>query len=837
MNWKKIKRIINYFLLFAVVIIIGIGISAYIYKDRIVRQLIREANAQINTPVRVGEVNLELFDKFPQIAIRFKNIVVEESWPQSRDPLLIAENIFVTLNPVKLLKGDYEINQIHIEDAEVFIRIDKEGFNNYAIFSKKSKGESSGDSLEIDLQRISLKNVSINYQDENNSQDHKYHTNLQQASVNLESGMYRIITGGDLTSEYIRIQGKNYAENKNTRIKTEMYYDPESRILDFQPSSVLIRDSKFSLQGHVQTGDEPNVDLHIEGIDTDIQSLVSLLPEDRIANLNEYRSEGEVYFDMDLKGYTRKNVQVDIEFGLRNAELTHPKLSKNATGVFLEGKFLATSFSNLSRSDLTLSNVKGNFGMYPFEGSLELSNLSDPVAKGDLIGIFEVEEIMNWLPDSRLNSGTGLVHCQITFYGRFADLRSRYTSQRVETSGEVRFENVVLGFEQDFPAPTTINGNFVFTRNDLAINNTVIKTGQSEWITNGYFRNILPYLLFEDQFIGIEADIVASFINLEEFLPPNSSDESDDQIRFGISPFLMLDFNCEVETLKYKRFEARTLSGDLKVKDSRIFAQNIEFNSMGGSLQFSGLVNASQENIVITSSSHWKNLAIDSVFYVFNNFNQDWLVAENLKGNAFADVITDMTFSPELKFFPDSLISDISITIEDGELNDFQPMIELEDYVEDDNLAHLKFSELQNDIHVENRKIYLPQMEVRSNVSNILVSGSHTFDQVIDYRVVVPLRTLGKNRDEEMFGAVENDGSGSKLHLKIVGTTTDYEIKYDAEGVKKKVVSDLKKEVQELKDAFKKKEVNTQEVTLNEEEFFEWEEDTIRNNFPKLPPH
>jgi hypothetical protein len=481
MNWKKIKRIINYFLLFAVVIIIGIGISAYIYKDRIVRQLIREANAQINTPVRVGEVNLELFDKFPQIAIRFKNIVVEESWPQSRDPLLIAENIFVTLNPVKLLKGDYEINQIHIEDAEVFIRIDKEGFNNYAIFSKKSKGESSGDSLEIDLQRISLKNVSINYQDENNSQDHKYHTNLQQASVNLESGMYRIITGGDLTSEYIRIQGKNYAENKNTRIKTEMYYDPESRILDFQPSSVLIRDSKFSLQGHVQTGDEPNVDLHIEGIDTDIQSLVSLLPEDRIANLNEYRSEGEVYFDMDLKGYTRKNVQVDIEFGLRNAELTHPKLSKNATGVFLEGKFLATSFSNLSRSDLTLSNVKGNFGMYPFEGSLELSNLSDPVAKGDLIGIFEVEEIMNWLPDSRLNSGTGLVHCQITFYGRFADLRSRYTSQRVETSGEVRFENVVLGFEQDFPAPTTINGNFVFTRNDLAIKNRS-KRMDNKWL-------------------------------------------------------------------------------------------------------------------------------------------------------------------------------------------------------------------------------------------------------------------------------------------------------------------------------------------------------------------
>jgi hypothetical protein len=128
-------------------------------------------------------------------------------------------------------------------------------------------------------------------------------------------------------------------------------------------------------------------------------------------------------------------------------------------------------------------------------------------------------------------------------------------------------------------------------------------------------------------------------------------------------------------------------------------------------------------------------------------------------------------------------------------------------------------------------------MEVRSNVTNILVSGSHTFDQTIDYRIVVPLRTLGKNRDEEMFGAVEKDGSGSKLHLKIVGTTSDYEIKYDAEGVKNKVVADLKKEVQELKDAFKKKEVKAQEAVLNEEEFFEWEEDTIRHDLPKLPPH
>ena len=43
---------------------------------------------------------------------------------------------------------------------------------------------------------------------------------------------------------------------------------------------------------------------------------------------------------------------------------------------------------------------------------------------------------------------------------------------------------------------------------------------------------------------------------------------------------------------------------------------------------------------------------------------------------------------------------------------------------------------------------------------------------------------------------------------------------------RKKIIADIKKEVRELKDAFKKKEAAIeQEVILNDEEFFEWDED------------
>jgi hypothetical protein len=115
-------------------------------------------------------------------------------------------------------------------------------------------------------------------------------------------------------------------------------------------------------------------------------------------------------------------------------------------------------------------------------------------------------------------------------------------------------------------------------------------------------------------------------------------------------------------------------------------------------------------------------------------------------------------------------------------------------------------------------------MEVKSNVTTIQLSGTHTFEQNIDYRVVAPLRNKKKIDPDEAFGAIEDDGSDkAKIFLKITGTTDKYEISYDKEAVKKKIASDLKKEVQELKDAFKLKgQKKKKELELSDEEF-DWE--------------
>jgi len=43
----------------------------------------------------------------------------------------------------------------------------------------------------------------------------------------------------------------------------------------------------------------------------------------------------------------------------------------------------------------------------------------------------------------------------------------------------------------------------------------------------------------------------------------------------------------------------------------------------------------------------------------------------------------------------------------------------LNHYLDDEGLAKMRFGDLKNDIHIENKVIMVPQMEISSNVTTI----------------------------------------------------------------------------------------------------------------------
>jgi len=827
---KLLRRVLFYLTLFIGVVVIALTVSVFLYKDRIINQFIRQANKQLNTPISIKRMDVSVFQQFPQLSIVFHDVYVEDSHP-GQYPLLTAKKVSFQLNPLEVWGGNYTIKGMKIHHGEANLKIDENGGNNYTIIKKQTGSKGSQGAIGFALSNVSLYNTTAHYVDLRIPQDFTFTSKNLIASIHSSKDIYDIVAKGQLTSEKMMIGNHNYLGGKSFEVESHLIYDDDKKHLTIHPSDLGMKSSSFSVSGTYGWKEKSIIDLTTTGTDTDIQTLLSLLPESKGKKFDKYRSKGNVYFKAHLNGEisASHSPAISIDFGFHDATLFHPDYKTRIENANLKGSFSTRNVNDLMTATLSLKNITGALNKENFHANFVLRNFSDPEVILDFKGKIDAPSVLDFYPVEDIKYVSGSLLVDIAFNGKVNLLKNKNTAQRVSTLGTVDMKGVNLLYGKNNIPLENLQGNLQFNNNDLALSNVTGKLGDSDFLLNGFFKNIITFLLFENQPIGIETDLKAGFIDLNQlfalgFGGSKGETSPSDEYTFNLSKNVNLNFNCNIKSLRYKRFHGQAIRGDLLVKNQMAVSRNLSLKTMGGNLSLSGIVDAKNNKAIdVVSTLKLQGINLDSVFYVFENFNQTFIQDRHLKGRATADVNLEMTLNQNLRLFQETLIADIGISIAQGELNNFEPLKKLERYLGDEGLDKLRFSELKNDIHIENKHIYLPQMEVRNNVTDIRISGTHTFQQLIDYRLITPLRRK-RISDVEAEGAFEENAQGhSRLFLKITGTTDDYRIAYDTDAVKQKIVSDLKEEVRELKDAFKSKgKKKDKEIELSKEEYFDW---------------
>jgi len=825
---KTFRKVLFYAALTAGVLLIALLISVFLYKDRIINQFVHEANKHLNTPVKIGKMDVSMFEKFPQLSIVLTDVYVEDSH-EGKYPLLTAKTISFQLNPVEVWKGVYIIKGLQITDSETNLKINAKGKSNYVVLKEERESEGSG-AISLELKNVALVKTRVRYVDVSINEELIFTSQDLQASIQSSSNIFDIHAQGDLTTEKIDVNGNSYLAGKQFAINSDLVYDDPLRKLTIKPSSLKLKNSGFQVDGTYAWKEDNLIDLHVDGDNTDIQTLLSLLPESTSKAFEKYQSQGDVYFKANLKGEIsqKKSPALSIDFGFTDATLFHPDYKSRIEGASMNGSFASQEVTDLSVAALILKDVSGSLNNEPFTANFILQNFNNPEVILDFKGRIDAASVLGFYPIENIAEVSGTLLADVSFNGKIELLKKKATAQRVSTLGTIDLQHINFIYGKNKIPVQNLNGNLQFSNNDLALSNVSGKLGNSDFLLNGFFKNVITFLLFENQPIGIETDLKSNYLDLNQLFTIGFSEPSEGPTQhyaFSISRNINLNFNCDIKAMRYKRFHANNLQGDLLVKNEMAVSRNINLESMGGTMNFSGIVDAKNPKAIdVVSSFKLNGIHVDSIFYVFENFDQHFIEDKHLRGQANADVSLEMVLKPNLSLFPETLIADISAVIKNGELNNFEPMQKLKKYLNDDGLSKLRFSDLKNDIHIENKTIYIPQMEVRTNVTSLKVSGTHTFDQQIDYHIVTPLRKT-KPTDFDAQAAMEEDGSGQTyLYLKITGTTDDYKVSYDTEAAKKKIVKELKNEVQELKDAFKNKGTQKKkELELEKDEYFEWD--------------
>jgi hypothetical protein len=801
-----IKRILEITgIIFFSLVCLGIIISSF-YEAEIKRLMLDELNKNVNTVINMEQFNFSLLRHFPYASVDMKQVMAKEvTDKEEKDTLLFAEHVSLMFNLTTIFDNDLAIRKIVMKDGKVKIRIDKTGKNNYHFWKPSADTTSS----VVDLKKIVLDNVLISYLDKHAAQDYLFTAKDATLSGKFSGDTFTLKTKADFLVSHFLVGNVNYASEKKIQVSSDLNVNSKTDEYTFNNSHVRMNDLAFDVKGNVTSLPKTTrLDLAIDAHESKVESFMNALPaEYRKSFENNFTTKGKVSFTINIQGDedARHVPAVSIHFSIKDG-----KISPKTNNVSLEKLVATGTFHNRSsgKTDvLEIPALTAILGGRKINAGIKIEDFNNPFLTLHAVTDLDLGRLNHFMKLDTLESLSGDLGLNISFAGKIKDL-PRYNSQalyKVKASGDIVLKDVEFRLKRNPLEFKNINGNLSLHDNNVNVSSLKGNVSSSDFQLTGVFRNFLTYLMIPGQQADVDAKLTSSVINLDELLTNKSATaENDTSYKLKFNPRLVCRLNVEIGKLHFRKFAATQMKGAIRLSNQVITGTDLSFTSMSGMVYMDASINAARkDSVIISCSANCSKLDITQMFYEMENFDQSTITDKNVKGKISAGIQFKSSWTTDLTINSKSVVSTSDITIDNGELNDFRPILALSKYLKLADLKHIKFSTLKNQIRISNRKIYIPDMEIKSSVLNLSASGIHDFDNMVDYKLQLLLSdVLGKKvKDQNTeFGQVEDDGLGkTKLFLSMKGIVDDPKFSYDKKGVAEKIKTDIKSEKQNLK--------------------------------------
>ncbi len=800
--------------LFIAALFLILSLMALIFQNRIKELVVENINRNLTTEVAVDNIKLDLIRRFPLASVTFSGIkVAEPGQPLSENNLLEASRIYLKFNLWSLLLGNYTIREVEINRAQLNLEISKEGKPNYEIWQKE-EGEGEGE-FAFDLRKVLLNGVHFVYHDI--AGNHLVDLDIDRANMsgNFRNDFFQLTARGNLMAHMLAIDSAVIIRERPVELDMIMEVT-NYREFVFKKGNLKINQNVFDVTGSMNNLEEGLFfDTYIAGNQLQLGQLLGDLPEALLPYVEGYRGKGILKAEAEIKGLLSKseNPHISLVFKVSGGELQHRGSGLDLRKMDFDGNFDNGTANKLSTSTLSFSDfhttinkgvLRGNFTLFDFtKPRLDFKMFADADA-GDLVKLFRIDTI---------SKAKGRIHMDLNFKGGMSE-KNRFTGQdfvSARATGTFSYENLSFEIKENPLAFREFNGAFLFNNNDLVIENFSGHAGSSDFELKGYFSNVLPFLFLENEKLNIVTSLYSNNLNFNELLKYSVSG-TDTTYRLSFSDRLGFNLEANVVHLTFKKFEATHVMGRASLQNKRFLAQDVAFRAMDGQIRASGYIDGIRNDyFTVGCEARINGVDINKLFYQMGNFGQESITDEHIFGKMTADVQFSGRWTPTLDVDYASIETIANMRVEQGALIDFEPMLALSRFLRVDDLDRVTFSTLENQIRIKDQRIFIPDMEISSSALNLKLSGEHTFENEIDYRLQILLSDIlsRKNRQsrnpQEQYGDIIDDGLGrTTLFLRLTGTTDEPVFRYDTQGVREKMRDNLRREGQNLRDAFRR---------------------------------
>lgn len=842
---------------FVLIISILFGVGWYIssvYEDEVKNFILTEINNNLNTKVDIEEINFSIFKKFPYASLELKNVRADEVVDKKKkEDLFNIKSIYFQFNLLDIIRENYVIKQIAVEDGFVNLKIDQQGNDNFHFWKKDTSNTENP--FKIELSKLVFENISLSTVNEFKKLDFIILVDQLNLSGNFSDKDYTLTTDAKLLLQELNSNNQKWIKNKKIKLSTALAVNQETGKYTIENGNIAIENLSFNLSGNFIDKNKFTVlNIVSKGNNLSIESIFSLFPPDQQEKLKSYQTKGDITYKATIKGnYSfTENPDFNASFSIAHGEILEKNSDLSLTQLSVSGNFINVKGKP---TKLVLQNFNANFGAGHIAGDYTITDFNNPFIELKSIAAIDISSAKNFFKLDTLEIAEGQLDLNLSYSGYISEITNIKAQdlQRLTATGQVNITNGNLKLVNYPHLVHGLNGSFQFNNNEIIIDSLTTNINKSSIALSGSFKNLLAYLFIDDQKLLVNADFYAKKIILDELLANDNSTKKDGEYTLSLPKNISFNLNTKIDTFLFRKFEARHFSTTLKFHNQVFTASNIHFNAMQGKIKGEFYLDETDvAETIITSTASLENINIRELFYQFEDFGQNYFVAENIKGHVTSNVQFASVWDKKFNLNKEKLYVLADLTINKGELINYKPALALSKFIEINELEHIKFSTLQTQLEIKNQIIYIPKTEIKSSALDLTISGTHSFDNAIDYRFkllmsdVLWKKAKSKKKENSEFGYEEEDGLGKAvMFLRMTGTVKNPKISYDTKSLKEKWNDDIKEEKRTLKQIlkdefgwFKKDSTLTDPKKPKKDGFLiEWEEDTRQTQDNKTQDH
>lgn len=794
---KKIIKIIA--LVFAGILALLI-ILPVVFKGRIIEQVKIVINENVNAVVDFDSLGISFIRSFPDVSLTLRDLSIIGKDHFEGETLANIRRFHVSVDLLGLIGGTgYEIKTISIDGPQIYLKILKDGTANWDIAvagdekaEEKAVKDDGPSDFNLHLRRFTIKDAKIVYDDHESNT----YARLENFNHTLRGDFTAGTTDLRIRNTYAEklffsMDGVPMLNNVYADFRANIFADLNAMKFTFKDNLMQLNDLHLAFDGNFSMPDEHIIiDLTFNAPRTSFKSILSMVPAIYAQGFEGLKTDGTIELTGHIRGDMRDDhiPGFDLNIIIADGMFKYPDLPGSVDNINIIAKFYNPG-GNKDLTVIDISRFSLKISENPVDFKLNLKTpVSDPHIDALLKGKIDLGVIKDIYPLEEGQRLAGTIESNVLVRGNLSSIeKQRFNDFKFDGSLTVRGMEYM---SEDFPTGIMLEEmELRFSPRVAELRSFRSIIGDSDLSAKGKVNNVPGFLLKGEMLTG-SFQTSSKYFNLNHFMGPDPEGPVEDPESMELAVIEIpenIDFtlSSRFDRVIYGNLNITNVNGVIKISDQTLRMQDLSMNMLNGMLVMNGSYNTREpESPAIDLGLDIRQFDIQSAFNAFNTF----AILAPIGSQAHGRISSRFSLKGRLN---EKLIPVMNTLSGSGSFNSASIKIEnspaltgLASNLKMDIFKDLRLRDISARFEFRDGRVELKPFDMKFGNSVAKVSGSHFFDQTINYLMdlKIPRSEFGSAANQVLEGLVRQAASAGlrvtpgetvNIGVAFTGTVTD----------------------------------------------------------------